>query len=92
MAGYAGDQIGGLAVAKGWSASRGLHQGAPRPSSLPHLLPLPLHAAARGARNRAINDRMPANIRRGTATSAKGHVASVACDLRGYFDQPVARP
>ena len=27
VAGYAGSQIGGLSAAKGWSASRGLHQG-----------------------------------------------------------------
>src|SRR4051794_10170419 len=33
VAGCSGGQIGGLAAAKGWSASRGLHQGIPRPSA-----------------------------------------------------------
>ena len=70
MTGCAGGQIGGLAAAKCWSASRGLHQGTPRPSPLPHLLPLPPHAGAGGARSRAISDRMSANSRRGTAISA----------------------
>jgi hypothetical protein len=33
VTGCAGDQIGRLAAAKGWSASRGLHQGTPLSSS-----------------------------------------------------------
>src|SRR3954471_6898692 len=40
------------------------------PHSLPHLLPLSLYAGAGGARSRAISDRISANDRRGTATSA----------------------
>src|SRR4051794_38048096 len=70
VAGCAGGQIVGLAAAKGWSASHGLHQDTPRPSPLPHLLPLPPYAGAGGARRRAISDRMSAHSRRGTATSA----------------------
>src|SRR3954447_25213343 len=55
VAGCAGGQIVGLAAAKGWGASYGLHQGTPRPSPLLHLLPLPLmparavHASGRSA-------------------------------------------
>src|SRR4051812_41668453 len=74
VAGCAGGQIVGLAAAKGWSASRGLHQGTLRPSLLPRLLPLSLHAGAGGVRSRAISDRMSANICRGTATSASWKV------------------
>ena len=74
MAGCAGGQIVGLDAAKGWSASRGLHQDTPQPLSLSHLLPLPRHTAAGGARSRAISDRISANSRRGTATSASWNV------------------
>ena len=38
MADCAGSQIVGLAAAKGWSASRGLYQGTPRPSALAAVL------------------------------------------------------
>src|SRR4051794_12463477 len=54
-AGCADGQIVGLAAAKGWSASHGLHQGTPRPPPSSHLLPLPLmpaqavHAVGRSA-------------------------------------------
>jgi hypothetical protein len=41
---------------------------------LPHLLLLASHAGAGGARSRAISDRISANIRRGTATSASWQV------------------
>src|SRR5215212_8888743 len=71
---YTGGQIGGLIAAKGWNASRGLHQGISRPSPLPHLLPFPPHAGAGSARSRAISDRISANIWRGTATSASWNV------------------
>src|SRR3954447_20517177 len=40
------------------------------PRHLPHLLPLAPHTGAGGARNRAISDRMSANICLGTPTSA----------------------
>src|SRR3954462_9260916 len=70
MAGCVGGQIVGLAAAKDWSASRGLHQGTPRPSPLPRLLLLLPHAGAGGARSLAISDRISVNSRRGTATSA----------------------
>jgi hypothetical protein len=65
VTGCAGDQMVELAAAKGWSASRGLHQGTPRPPPLPYLLPLSLHAGAGGARSRAISNRISANSRRG---------------------------
>ncbi len=55
------------------NASLGLHQGAPRPSPLPDL-PVTSHAGAGGARSRAISDRISANSRRGTATSASWNV------------------
>jgi hypothetical protein len=50
VADCAGGQIVGHAAAKGWSASRDLHQGTPRPSPLPSLLPLPVMDARRAAK------------------------------------------
>jgi hypothetical protein len=63
-------QIVGLAAARGWNASRGLHPGTLRPSSPATFAPIDPHVGAGGTHRRVISVRMSANICRGTATSA----------------------
>src|SRR3954470_1519216 len=74
VADCAGSQTVGLAASKRWNASLGLHQDTFPPSSSAPLLVLTPHAGAGGARSRAISDRISANRRRGTATSASWNV------------------
>jgi hypothetical protein len=63
-------QSGELTAPGRWNASVCHHQGAPPLSSFVPSDPRTGHAGAGDARSRAISDRMSANIRRGTATSA----------------------
>ena len=93
VAGCAGGQIVGLAAAKGWSASRGLHQGTPRPSSPATFAPVAPHAGAGGARSRAISDRISANSPAGHRDlgELERDVSAVTDDLRADFDQLFAQ-
>jgi hypothetical protein len=93
VAGYVGGQIVGLAAEKGWSASRGLYQGTPRPSFPATFAPVvPLCRRRRctqsGDQRQDFGER-PAGYR--DLGELERDVSAVTDDLRADFDQLFAQ-